>query len=580
MDRRTIAAVVLSIAVYYGWLLLRGPQLTEESVQGQTDGVVAEAPDSEDPSADPANPVGAVPIPEPAPSDLPIRQLAFEACNATGTVTTNGGVLRDLVLNAHAAPYLVNPLYSWIPGLVTGASELPWRPYGDEPGAAQLLSEDARAIAVGSGPFGAAPPVMAVVSDAPDRLVLEGQTANGLIVRQTFTGDGDPSDPACTFDVEVTWTNPGASTYDGPLWVGIHDHVSQGSSGMLARYSSTRQPLAYADDDLWYGGPTGAGCIGESTQVTDETGPIAVEGKVSWFGLSERYFGFYVLPETEDLGTAWFSNLGAGEGALGGAHIQIDASLASGGSRTERFTTYIGPNDRDVLAMVDEDLAEAVDLGWFALFGYPLLGMLKFFQSGVGNWGVAIILLTLLVKLAFFPMTQKSFRSMQKMQALQPELQRIREEYADNPQEMNQRTFAVMSENKVNPVSGCLPMFIQFPVWIALYNVLLTSTDLYHTQFLYLRDLSEPDPYCILPIGVMVLMLLQQRFSTPANMDPVQQRVMKLMPLFFGLLFFAFPSGLAVYVFVNMVLSILQQWLIKRSIDQDGMASPAAATAK
>ncbi|HHO50733.1 MAG TPA: membrane protein insertase YidC, partial [Deltaproteobacteria bacterium] len=164
-------------------------------------------------------------------------------------------------------------------------------------------------------------------------------------------------------------------------------------------------------------------------------------------------------------------------------------------------------------------------------------------------------------------------------QQIQPELNRIREELKDNPQEMNRRVFEVMQENNVNPAAGCLPMFVQMPVWIALYNVLLTSVDLYHTEFLYLKDLTQPDPYLVLPITIMVLMFVQQRFTTPTNMDPAQQQVMRLMPLFFGLLFFAFPSGLAVYVFVNMVLSNLQQWLIKRSMGSTGPSNPAGVAA-
>ena len=220
----------------------------------------------------------------------------------------------------------------------------------------------------------------------------------------------------------------------------------------------------------------------------------------------------------------------------------------------------------DDLAAVTPELAEVIDLGWFAFFGHPLLWLLRIFHGWVGNWGMAIIMLTFLVKVLFFPMTQKAFRSMQKMQKIQPEMKEIREKYKDNPQEMNKKVFEVMSVNKVNPAAGCLPMLIQMPVWIALYNVLLTSVDLYHTKFLYLKDLTEPDPFLVLPITIMVLMFLQQRFSMPANMDPVQQQVMRFMPLFFGLMFFAFPSGLAVYVFVNMVLSILQQWWIKRSL--------------
>lgn len=260
--------------------------------------------------------------------------------------------------------------------------------------------------------------------------------------------------------------------------------------------------------------------------------------------------------------------------SLAGAHVAFTPTLATGQAHAASFRVYAGPLDADALEAIDPSLGDAIDLGFFAFFGYPLLWLLRFYQSYVINWGVAIILLTLTVKLAFFRMTQNSYRSMQRMQQIQPEMTRIREENADNPQELNRLTMELMAREKVNPLAGCLPMLAQMPVWFALYQVLLTSVELYHTEFLYLRDLSAPDPYCILPLLVVVLMVAQQRFTNTANMDPAQARMMKFMPLLFGLFFFTFPSGLALYMFVNMSLSILQQWWIKRSL---GDASAAAA---
>ena len=163
----------------------------------------------------------------------------------------------------------------------------------------------------------------------------------------------------------------------------------------------------------------------------------------------------------------------------------------------------------------------------------------------------------------------------QRMAALQPQLKELREKYKDNQEELNQRTMALFRDNKVNPVGGCLPMIIQMPIWISLYRVLLTSVDLYHTEFLYLKDLSVADPYAILPLIVIGLMFAQQQFMPTGNMDPAQARIMKLMPLVFGILFFSFPSGLVLYIFVNMLLTILQQWYIKRRFKTVNPASSA-----
>ena len=179
-----------------------------------------------------------------------------------------------------------------------------------------------------------------------------------------------------------------------------------------------------------------------------------------------------------------------------------------------------------------------------------------------------------MIKLVFFPLTQMSFKSSQRMQALQPQIKELRETLKDQPEELNRRTMELFRENKVNPLGGCLPMVIQMPIWFALYQMLLYSVELYHTEFLYLKDLSTADPYCILPLIVVGLMLVQQRFMPTGNMDPNQARMMKLMPLVFGVLFFTFPSGLVLYIFCNMCLTILQQWVIKRRFGK--MAPPAA----
>jgi YidC/Oxa1 family membrane protein insertase len=387
-----------------------------------------------------------------------------------------------------------------------------------------------------------------------------------IVKRLAERREGD----VCQVDVEVTWKNAGASRYDGELWLGVHDHTPEHAS----RYQSQRQPMALVDGSITYGGALGAGCVRDGSSLSDEQPVIPVPGPVSWFGLSDRYFGFFVLPEHPDLGALRLTRFGSGEEALDGSVLAFSGGLDPGASRTERFRVYLGPNHTEQLEKVDPTLSRAVDLGWFAFFGYPLLWLLRAFYGLTGNWGLAIILLTFLVKAVFFPMTQRSFKSMQRMQKIQPELAKIKEEFADNPQEMNRRTLELMKEHQVNPLSGCLPTVVQMPVWIALYNVLLTSVELYHTRFLYLKDLSEPDPFLVLPITITFLMWLQQQLSTPANLDPVQQQVMRYMPIIFGFMFFGFPSGLAVYVFVNMTLSILQQWFIKRSIGTETDAGP------
>ncbi len=239
---------------------------------------------------------------------------------------------------------------------------------------------------------------------------------------------------------------------------------------------------------------------------------------------------------------------------------------------------YVGQLDTDRLAAVDPVLVDVVDFGIVAVFAYPLLFALRFLQGVLGNWGVAIIALTLAVKLAFFPLTQKAFRSGEAMKAIQPLMNEVKEKYKDDPQKQQQATIDLFREHNVNPAGGCLPMLVQMPVFFALFYVLMYSADLYHTEFLYLKDLSSPDPYMVLPTVVVGLMVLQQQFTPMGNMDPAQARMMKMMPLMFGIFWYMFPSGLVVYYFVNTALSILQQWWIRRTFGSaQGQPDTAAA---
>lgn len=555
MDRRTLLAVFLCVSIYYGWLMLRGPSAPPPQ-EGPTTTDVAPP----DPAAPVSPAVTPAPVAPPMP-DLPVRELPLQGCSATGHLSTRGGVLQDVTLVGHEEPYDVRPIWSWLVGLLTGQSSTPWKPYGEDPGPARLLSPDSLALAASTGPFaegtGPAPPVFEVVQEGAEGVVLRGVTADGIVVEKRIRAT---SEQPCVLQADVTWSNPTGNAYAGLLWLAVHDHVPEGGGGMLASYKSIEQPVLLVDGDLIHGDTS----IERAEQQ---------QGPVSWFGLADRYFGFIVLPD-DRTGTAWLSRRVTDRGTLYGQHYVVsDQGLAAGATHTASFRAYLGPLELDTLRAVDHDLTEIVNFGWFAFFAHPLLWLLKVFHAGVQNWGIAIMLLTLLVKVIFFPLTQSAFKSGQAMQALQPKMQEIREKYKDNQEELNRRTMELFKEHGVNPLGGCLPMLVQFPVWIALYNVLLSSVELYHTEFLWLKDLSSADPTGILPAVVVVLMLVQQSLAPTGNLDPVQARVMKLMPLMFGFFFFAFPSGLVVYIFVNMVLSILQQWLIKRQFEPTAPAT-------
>jgi len=222
--------------------------------------------------------------------------------------------------------------------------------------------------------------------------------------------------------------------------------------------------------------------------------------------------------------------------------------------------------------MAPQNLSAAIDYGWFDFVAKPLLKLLHFFYSYVGNYGVAIILLTVLIKAIFWPLSHKSYKSMEQMKKLQPLLSQLREKYKGDRQKMNEEMMQLYKTYKVNPAGGCLPMIVQIPVFFGLYQALLHSIELRHAAFIthlpftnliWLADLSAKDPFYITPLIMGATMFIQQKM-TPAPGDPTQAKIMLLMPVVFTFMFLNFPSGLVVYWLVNNIISIAQQWWMLR----------------
>src|SRR6266853_751084 len=249
--------------------------------------------------------------------------------------------------------------------------------------------------------------------------------------------------------------------------------------------------------------------------------------------------------------------------------------IAPGATARVTVPLYAGPQDQDHLKAVEPGLELVVDYGLFSVIAKPLFWVLKLFHSWLGNWGLAIILLTVVIKLIFFPLSAASYRSMAKMKLVTPRLMKLREQYADDKTKMNQAMMELYKTEKINPLGGCLPILVQIPVFIALYWVLFESVELRQAPFyLWIKDLSAPDPWYVLPTLMMASMIVQTKMN-PTPPDPVQAKVMMIMPFAFGVMFYFFPSGLVLYWFVNNILSILQQWQITRMIG--GKKSAASA---
>ena len=249
--------------------------------------------------------------------------------------------------------------------------------------------------------------------------------------------------------------------------------------------------------------------------------------------------------------------------------LLVPVSVAPGADATLDVPLYAGPQEKRRLEAAAPGLDLVVDYGWLAIIAWPLFWLLEKLHALTGNWGVAIILLTVLIKLIFFPLSATSYKSMARMKLITPRLTKIREMYANDRQKMNQAMMELYKTEKINPLGGCFPIVVQIPVFIALYWVLLAAIELRHAPFmLWIKDLAALDPYFVLPVLMSATMVLQTRMN-PTPPDPVQAKVMQFMPYFFSIFFFFFPAGLVLYWLVNNILSILQQWQIQRMFNRD-----------
>jgi YidC/Oxa1 family membrane protein insertase len=242
--------------------------------------------------------------------------------------------------------------------------------------------------------------------------------------------------------------------------------------------------------------------------------------------------------------------------------------VAPGASRSVSDSLYIGPKIQKNLAKISDGLELTVDYGWLWFIAQGLFWLLVKIHAILGNWGWAIIVLTLLVKLVFFQLSATSYKSMAHMRRVTPEIQRIREQYSNDRAKMSQAMMEIYKKEKINPLGGCLPIVVQMPVFIALYSTLMESVELRHAPWiLWIKDLSVMDPYYVLPLIMGASMFMQQKMN-PAPPDPTQAKVMKMMPIIFTFMFLWFPAGLTLYWVVNNGLSILQQWIITRQIQK------------
>lgn len=382
-------------------------------------------------------------------------------------------------------------------------------------------------------------------------LELRGTMANGGRITKTFGFSGNTYGITLTVRVE---NPPETADFASLLWT----HGPEPQHRNSSYYHPG--PVALIDRKFVYEHATNL------TSQERDLGP----GHIRWGGYADTYFLAAILPPENDVNHLFVS-------ALNGT--AITKMTVPWKQEPVSYEIYVGPKDFTALNAVHPALDRAIDFGWFHFIARPLVQLLRFSHSFTGNYGIDIIILTFLVKLVFFPLTNKSFRSMAQMREVQPLMERLREQYKDDREKLNKEMMELYRRHKINPLGGCLPMLVQMPVFIGLYQALSSAIELRQAPFFgWIQDLSMPDRlgsldlWFIEPPGVPVLTLLMggtmlvQQALTPAMGDPVQQKMMMLMPVIFTVMFVNFPSGLVLYWLVNNVLSITQQYAYQKGL--------------
>lgn len=350
-------------------------------------------------------------------------------------------------------------------------------------------------------------------------------------------------------DVRFEVINEGNAPWSGDLFARVRNRGEASGSLLLYDFAG---PVVFAGNEM------------RTFSLGDlQDGGFQKDDSQGWAGVMDRYFLAALLPEGGQSNQIFVQ--AQGESAFSG-FVTAFPQVAPGESASVGVSYFLGPKEQGLLKEQGRHLHRAVDYGILSFLSIPLYQVLEFFHGLVGNYGFAIILLTLVIKLIFFPLFSVSYRAMAKMRKVQPELQRIREQHSDDKQKLNEEMMRLYREEKVNPLGGCLPILIQIPVFIALYWVLLESVELRHEPFmLWINDLTSKDPYYVLPILMGGSMVVQQLLN-PSPLDPVQQKIMLALPVVFTVFFMQFPAGLVLYWFSNNLFSIAQQWWIMRKV--------------
>jgi YidC/Oxa1 family membrane protein insertase len=547
MERNAILATVLVILILVGyqWYLSRLEAPPQEPARPTTTTPPAQptaAPTSGVPSVPPAKPAKALPG-SPTRDVRPAREVVVETPLIRARLSTAGARVTSWQLKRYhvgdGAPV------DLVAEKDLGGSPGPLSAWANGQQALEVYEVDRERLDL-SGP------------DGTGTVTFTNVTPSGLELQKKLTFYSDRYEAK----VDLTVRNPLGT--DAPAEPQIN--WGPGLRNSLDKKHSTLQaPTLWVDGNRVH------------EDLSKLNGEKVITGNLSWVALQDTYFTAALVPD--ERGLQAFVKKAAEDQPIVGLKA-VKQVLVPGSQTSTLVLVYAGPKDLDILKSAGHNLDQIVDLGMFdkIYLVTAALWLLKFLYRFTGNYGIAIILVTVLQKIAFHPLTVKSLRSMRAMQEIQPKVQAIQERYKNNPQKKQEETMALYKKYGVNPMGGCLPMLVQIPIFIALYNALSSSVEMWQAHFLWIRDLTQPDSLFTLTVwggyefhaNVLALLMgvsmwVQQKMSPPAG-DPRQAQMMLwMMPILFTFMFWNFPSGLVLYWLVNNVLQVGQQWLITRS---------------
>jgi YidC/Oxa1 family membrane protein insertase len=400
-----------------------------------------------------------------------------------------------------------------------------------------------------------------------------GQSADEIRVPLTWS-DGNGIEVTKTFIFK-------RGEYDITVRHTLSNQSSESWSG--SRYEQLQRSVVLDGDDGGFTNPGRYSFFGVGFYSPDEKlekidfddiadEPFKRSFSDGWLSMVQHYFFTAWIPpsgQVNSYSTQVFSPQGFPRYIARSVSPAIN--VAAGTNHEFESRLYVGPKLQDKLDEIAPGLGHTVDYGIFTIFSKPLYWLLSNIHSVVGNWGWAILLLTVLIKLVFFKLTEAQYRSMARMRKLQPRIEQLKERYGDDRQRMSQAMMEMYKTEKVNPLGGCLPILVQIPIFIALYWVLLESVELRQAPFiLWIDNLTARDPYFVLPVLNAAFMMMTQRLTPMAGMDPMQRKIMQFMPIGFSVMFAFFPAGLVLYWATNAGLSLAQQWYITRKIEAAG----------